>query len=108
MLGGWYCRSMANQQSSGGPLHEQDDDDLEAADVGGGGTTGDGAEVLGGGGAGDSASEEDESQAVTMSQNAAVDYRAHYSGLKKKLKFLLYVSSGFFLNIIGIRFWTFL
>lgn len=101
MLDGWYCRSIANQQlqSSGEPSNnDQQDDELEEASASGcigaagGGNGGEG----GGGGVGDSGSE-DESQVVTMSQSQnainqqRIDYRAQYSGLKKKLKFLLYV-----------------
>lgn len=89
MLDGWYCRSMANQQSSNDP--NEPDDDLEVST--GDGTNAADAGQMGDGG-GDSGSEEDESQAVTMSHNAfnqRIDYRAQYSGLKKKLKFLLYV-----------------
>lgn len=40
-------------------------------------------------GAGDSGSEEEESQVVTQ----RTDYKGQYTNLKKKLKFLLYVSS---------------
>lgn len=89
MLDGWYCRSIANQQSSGAEANEQDDDLEDAANNGAAGAGGNG------GGAGGDSGSEDESQAVTMSHNAInqrVDYRAQYSGLKKKLKFLLYVS----------------
>lgn len=95
MLDGWYCRSIANQQSSGGAPNEQDDD-LEEAVVGDRRNVGPSGDnnCVGGGEVGDSGSE-DESQAVTMSHNTInqrIDYRAQYSGLKKKLKFLLYVS----------------
>lgn len=76
MLEGWYCRTMANQQSLD---HQRDEDDEQERDVHRG--------------IADSGSDEEESQVVTVSNlNPRIDYKGQYSSLKKKLKFLLYVS----------------
>lgn len=73
MLDGWYCRTMANQQSID---QTNDQDEEQDANIGDSGS-------------------EDESQIVTVSNNInpRIDYKVQYNGLKKKLKFLLYVSA---------------
>lgn len=70
MLDGWYCRSMANMQAEG-----------EAATRGGGGPRG-GAHV-----------DEDYSSDSSQSEPEPINYRAQYNTLKKKLKYLIYVST---------------
>lgn len=80
MLDGWYCRTLASQQSS----QNENDDDNEPNVV----------------------DESDESQDIPSVQIPNTDHKAQYIALKKKLKFLLYVSkrwifgecSSFFVN----------
>lgn len=66
MLDGWYCRTLASQQSS----QNENDDDNEPNVV----------------------DESDESQDIPSVQIPNTDQKAQYIALKKKLKFLLYVS----------------
>lgn len=66
MLDGWYCRTLASQQSS----QNENDDDNEPNVV----------------------DESDESQDIPSVQIPNTDHKAQYIALKKKLKFLLYVS----------------
>lgn len=71
MLSGWYCRSMANQNSTD---HNEQDDDNEPNVV----------------------DESDDSQDIPVARlMPRIDYKAQYTTLKKKLKFLLYVSTSF-------------
>lgn len=71
MLDGWYCRSMANQNSTD---HNEQDDDNEPNVV----------------------DESEDSQDVPVAHlMQRVDYKTQYTTLKKKLKFLLYVSQFF-------------
>lgn len=72
MLDGWYCRSIANMQASG-----------EAA--GGSGSTASEAP-------GAHASQKDYSSDSSSEADVEPNYRAQYLSLKKKLKFLIYVS----------------
>lgn len=65
MLDGWYCRTLASQQSS----QNENDDDNEPNVV----------------------DESDESQDIPSVQMPNTDHKAQYIALKKKLKFLLYV-----------------
>lgn len=68
MLDGWYCRTMANQNSTD---HNEQDDDNEPNVV----------------------DESDDSQDIPVAHlMPRIDYKAQYTTLKKKLKFLLYVS----------------
>lgn len=70
MLDGWYCRTMANQQSRQQQNDQDDDNEPNVVD------------------------DSDESQDVPVAHlMPRVDYKAQYSTLKKKLKFLIYVSS---------------
>lgn len=74
MLDGWYCRTMANQQSLDQNEDERDRVHHRQPQHHSG--------------------SEDESQVVTnMLSNQRTDYKGQYTNLKKKLKFLLYVSS---------------
>lgn len=67
MLDGWYCRTMANQNATQNNDHEPNVVD-----------------------------DSDESQDIPVARlMPRVDYKAQYITLKKKLKFLLYVSSNF-------------
>lgn len=66
MLDGWYCRTLASQQSS----QNENDEDNEPNVV----------------------DESDESQDMPSVQMPNTDHKAQYIALKKKLKFLLYVS----------------
>lgn len=64
MLDGWYCRTMANQNATQNNDHEPNVVD-----------------------------DSDESQDIPVARlMPRVDYKAQYITLKKKLKFLLYVS----------------
>lgn len=64
MLDGWYCRTMANQNATQNNDHEPNVVD-----------------------------DSDESQDIPVARlMPRVDYKAQYIALKKKLKFLLYVS----------------
>lgn len=65
MLDGWYCRSMANQNSA----QNNDDEDNEP-----------------------NVEDSDESDTPVAHLMPRVDYKSQYDTLKKKLKFLLYVS----------------
>lgn len=68
MLDGWYCRSMANQNAARNNEHD-DDNEPNVVD------------------------DSDESQDIPVARlMPRVDYKAQYITLKKKLKFLLYVS----------------
>lgn len=68
MLDGWYCRTMANQNST--EQNEQDDENEPNV-----------------------VDDSDESQDISVAHMMPrVDYKAQYNTLKKKLKFLLYVS----------------
>lgn len=69
MLDGWYCRSMASQNSTQNNDHD-DDNEPNVVD------------------------ESEDSQDVPVARlMPRADYKAQYISLKKKLKFLLYVSS---------------
>lgn len=74
MLDGWYCRTMANEQHAA-TEHTENDEELDANICESGGS-------------------EDDSQEDAMSavNQKLVDYKLQYTNLKKKLKFLLYVS----------------
>jgi len=80
MLEGWYCRSLANQKTPTGNNTEREqlesDDELQSKPSG---TVS---------GAAPAAS----SSASTGTANANVDYKERYRNLKRKLKFLIYVS----------------
>lgn len=68
MLDGWYCRTLASQQTS---QNDDNDEDNEPNVV----------------------DESDDSQDdVPDVRMPNIDYKAQYVALKKKLKFLLYVS----------------
>lgn len=68
MLDGWYCRTMASQQSRQQNDHD-DDNEPNVVD------------------------DSDESQDIPVAHlMPRVDYKTQYNTLKKKLKFLLYVS----------------
>lgn len=68
MLDGWYCRTMANQNAARNNDHD-DDNEPNVVD------------------------DSDESQDLPVARlMPRVDYKAQYVALKKKLKFLLYVS----------------
>lgn len=69
MLDGWYCRSMANQNAT---RNNDNDDDNEPNVV-------------------DDSDESQEDIPVARLM-PRIDYKAQYTTLKKKLKFLLYVS----------------
>lgn len=72
MLDGWYCRSMASQNSTQNNDHD-DDNEPNVVD------------------------ESEDSQDVPVARlMPRADYKAQYISLKKKLKFLLYVSSNNF------------
>lgn len=65
MLDGWYCRTMANQNATQNNDHESNIVD-----------------------------DSDDSQDIPVARlMPRVDYKAQYIALKKKLKFLLYVSN---------------
>ena len=65
MLDGWYCRTMANQNAT-----ENNDHEPHVVD------------------------DSDESQDIPVARlMPRVDYKSQYITLKKKLKFLLYVST---------------
>lgn len=68
MLDGWFCRTMASaEQQEQIPQTSEDEDDKS--------------------------SEEDESnQSLSQLNQKSVDHKAQYQNLKKKLKYLLYVS----------------
>ena len=69
MLDGWYCRSIANQNA----VEQNDRDDENEPNV---------------------VDDSDESQDVpAQHMMPRVDYKSQYHTLKKKLKFLLYVST---------------
>lgn len=69
MLDGWYCRTMANQNSTD---HNEQDNGNEPNVI----------------------DESDDSQDIPVAHlMPRIDYKAQYTTLKKKLKFLLYVSS---------------
>lgn len=90
MLDGWYCRSMANQQSSS---IDPDDNQSQSHQM-----TQQQHHNLptqhDGHNAADSGSDDDSHTAVgnIPNINPRIDYKAQYNNLKKKLKFLLYVS----------------
>lgn len=68
MLDGWYCRSFANQNASEDNDHDEDHEPNVVDDS-------------------------DESQDIPVAHlTPRVDYKSQYNSLKKKLKFLLYVS----------------
>lgn len=73
MLDGWYCRSMANQNAT---RNNDNDDDNEPNVV-------------------DDSDESQEDIPVARLM-PRIDYKAQYTALKKKLKFLLYVSNLFY------------
>lgn len=75
MLDGWYCRTMANQNATQNNDHEPNVVD-----------------------------DSDESQDIPVARlMPRVDYKAQYIALKKKLKFLLYVSKQIFYKFIEFR-----
>lgn len=75
MLDGWYCRTMANQQQSLDQNDQEDERPHHRQPQHHSGS-------------------EEESQVVSnMLGNQRTDYKSQYTNLKKKLKFLLYVSS---------------
>lgn len=76
MLEGWYCRTMANQHAAA--EHTENDDDM------------DGNICESGGSEDERRSSDDEMSAVNQK---LIDYKSQYTNLKKKLKFLLYVSN---------------
>lgn len=68
MQSGWYCRSMANQNSGQNNDHGEDNEPNVVDDS-------------------------DDSQDIPVARlMPRVDYKTQYLTLKKKLKFLLYVS----------------
>lgn len=96
MLDGWYCRSMANQQSSS---NDPDDNHSQSQHI----TQQQQHHILlpaqhDGHNAADSGSDDDSHTAVgnIPNINPRIDYKGQYNNLKKKLKFLLYVSVCFF------------
>lgn len=73
MLDGWYCRTMANQQAT----MEQNENDVN--DI-----------------------EEGSSDEESVNQHQAVDFKAQYQILKKKFKFLIYVSISVVIWVVRI------
>lgn len=72
MLDGWYCRSMANQQAAN-EQHENDDDiDANQGDSG--------------------ATDDSQDEGISRINQKLIDFKSQYHNIKKKLKFLLYVS----------------
>lgn len=67
MLDGWYCRTIKNQNSA----EQNDQDDEHEPNV---------------------VDDSEESQDMPSHMMPRVDYKIQYNTLKKKLKFLLYVS----------------
>lgn len=67
MLEGWYCRTLANEQQSSQDANDQDDDQN------------------------DSGSDEDSQEGALPTIMPKIDYKAQFLGLKKNLKYLLYV-----------------
>lgn len=81
MLDGWYCRSLANQNAT----RNNDNDNKHEPNV---------------------VDDSDESQDIPVSRlMPRVDYKAQYLALKKKLKFLLYVSRMVDLQFHSIFIW---
>lgn len=89
MLDGWYCRSLANEKMSKRSSVEEpppaeagheDSDSQESQDV-------EAAEGARG------RSESGEAAGSISGNTNVVDYKAQYRYLKRKLKFLIYVSS---------------
>lgn len=75
MLDGWFCRTLANEQSGTQPPQQNHSGDLNDDQM-------------------DDDSGTDESQdGIHDNFNNPVDYKAQYRYLKRKLKFLIYVSS---------------
>lgn len=80
MLDGWYCRSFANQNASG----DNDNDEDHEPNV---------------------VDDSDESQDIPVAHlMPRVDYKSQYTSLKKKMKFLLYVSFDAHIHFKSIQF----
>ncbi|KAL9873784.1 INO80 complex subunit E [Glossina fuscipes] len=75
MLDGWYCRTLANEQATASQQNDHTDPNEENDDTESDSQYNDGIQP--------------------RSSNAAVDYKAQYRYLKKKLKFLIYENEFF-------------
>lgn len=103
MLDGWYCRSMneqalqqqQQQQQHPHPSQSQSRNSLDGDDLG------DREDRDGG----DSSGQEEDSDEDVLPRRRNIDYKAQYNTLKKKLKYLLYVSSVRSGGLLALYFW---
>lgn len=92
MLDGWYCRSM-NEQALQQQQQQQQQHPHSSQPQGRNSLDGDDLGDREDRDGGDSSGQDEDSDEDVLPTRRNIDYKAQYNTLKKKLKYLLYVSS---------------